>query len=76
MMTSSRWSTASFGQSPDSLPSELAALHDHVKVCNRFRGPWFTTQCRAEALHGFMVARLVTTVAATCALVAVLVWFL
>ena len=76
MLTSSRWSTASFGQAPDSSPIELADLHDHVRVCNRFRGAWFTTQCRAEAVHGFMVAHLVTTVAATFALAAVLVWLI
>ena len=73
MMTSSRWSTASFGEAPDSSPMELSALQDHVHVCKGLRGPWFTARCRAEAIHGFVVGRFVTTVAVTFALVAVLV---
>lgn len=74
MITSPRFSTASFGQAPDSTPMELSALQDHVHVCHVQSGPWFSARCRAEAIHGFVMARFVTTVAVALAAAGLLVW--
>jgi hypothetical protein len=74
MIRSVRWSTASFGEAPDSSPMELSDLQEHVHVCQGLRGRWFVTRCHVDAVHGFMVARFVTTVAVIFALASVLVW--
>lgn len=74
MITSPRWSTASFGEAPDSSPMELSALQDHVHVCKGLRGPWFAAGCRVEAIHGFAVAHFVTTLAVAFAVAGMLAW--
>jgi hypothetical protein len=74
MITSICWSTSSFAEAPDSSPMELSSLQDHVLVCQGLRGPWFSARCRLEALHGFVVCRLVTTVVAASALVGAVAW--
>ncbi len=55
------WSTASFGEPADTSPMELSALGEHLDRCQGSRGRLFGLQCAAEATHGFVVGRLVTT---------------
>ena len=55
------WTTASFGDAPDTSPMELLALEDHLSVCKQSHGRLFSMQCLGEAMHGFMAPRLVTT---------------
>lgn len=54
-----RWPTAA--DAPDSVPAELSDLGAHVHHCNGSRGRWFALRCAAEALHGFIAGRFVTT---------------
>lgn len=61
-IATTRWSTASFADAADTSPMELSALSDHLGLCHGARGRWFTLRCAADALHGFMASRLVTTV--------------
>ena len=74
MINAIYWSTASFGEAPDSSPMELSSLQDHVHLCHGLRGPWFTARCRLEALHGFVVGRLVSTVVVATALAGAVLW--
>jgi hypothetical protein len=76
MMTPPRWSTASLGDAPDSSPMELSALKDHVHVCHGLSGRLFAMSCRAEAVHGFVAGRFLTTLVAALAAFAALVWAL
>ena len=57
------WSTASFGHAADTSPLELSALGDHLDRCQGQRGRWFALHCLAEATHGAIAARCVTTLA-------------
>jgi hypothetical protein len=64
-----RWSTAAFGEAPDSLPREASALGEHLNACRATSGRLFSLQCGAEAMHTFVSCRLVTTVTAVLVLV-------
>jgi hypothetical protein len=55
------WSTASFGDTADTSPMDLSALGEHLDVCRGRGGRLFAVRCGAEAVHGFVAARLVTT---------------
>ena len=55
------WSTASFGGPAESSLLELSALGDHLGLCKSSHGHLFALHCAAEAMHGFMVSRFVTT---------------
>lgn len=55
------WSTASFGDTPDTSPMELSELGDHLGRCKKSRGRMFSLQCAAETMHGFVSSRVVTT---------------
>lgn len=55
------WSTASFGDRPDTLPMELSALEEHLGTCQGARGRWFALCSAAETLNRFVAARFVTT---------------
>ena len=55
------WSTTSFGGSADTSPMELFALGEHFNRCQGSRGRLFALRCAAEAVHSFVVTRLVTT---------------
>ena len=68
---SSSWSTASFGHSADTSPMELSALGEHLDLCKGLSGRMFHMRCRAEAMHGFVVTRFVTTLAVLSALIGV-----
>jgi hypothetical protein len=56
------WSTASFGQAADTSPGELMALGEHLHLCRTSHGSLFALRCAAQAAHGFVSARLVTTI--------------
>ena len=56
------WSTACFGagmQVPDA-----HALREHLLLCRAQAGPTFVLRCGADAVRGFLAARLITTLAA------------
>ncbi|WP_305806736.1 hypothetical protein, partial [Stenotrophomonas sp. YIM B06876] len=36
-------------------------LSGHFRQCFRARGPWHRVECAAEALHGFLAQRFVTS---------------
>lgn len=61
VITSPSWSTASFGDSAQTSPVELSALGEHLDSCRGAHGRWFALQCAAQTMHGFVAARLVTT---------------
>jgi hypothetical protein len=65
------WSTASFGHAADTLPLELSALKEHLKLCRRCRGRLFALQCIADKLNGFVAARFVTTLVVLASLIGV-----
>lgn len=66
------WRTASFGDSPDTSPLELAALGEHLDCCRGSRGRLFTLHCLAEALNGFLASRFVTTLVVVAILAGVI----
>lgn len=59
--SNTRWSTSSYGEAADTSPVELSALGEHLDICKQCSGRMFKLQCLAETVHGFMAARLVTT---------------
>lgn len=63
------WSTASYGDAPDTSPMELSALGEHLHACSRSHGRWFALQCVAERASGFVAARIVTTLVAAALLI-------
>jgi len=66
----SRWSTASYGHDADTSPVELSALGAHLGRCQQSRGRLFKLQCLAEAAHGAVSARMITTLVALAAITA------
>jgi hypothetical protein len=56
--TSPFWSTASFGDTTDSLPMELSELGQHMDSC---KTPFSAVQCIGEVVNRFITARFVTT---------------
>jgi len=65
------WSTASFGDAADTSPMELFVLGEHLDSCKQSHGRWFTLQCLAERMSGFIAARFVTTLAVAALLLGV-----
>lgn len=55
------WTTASMGAHADTSPLELSALGDHLGRCQTGRGPLFALRCAADATHGLVAPRFVTT---------------
>lgn len=55
----SRWITAA--DAIDTVPADVSALGIHVDRCNGSRSRWFALSCTADALHGFVAGRFVTT---------------
>lgn len=64
------WSTASFGSAMDISPMDLSALVDHFARCQGCRGRLFALRCAAEATHGFVATRFVTTLVVMVSLIA------
>jgi hypothetical protein len=63
------WSTASFGEAPDTSPMELSALGKHLHLCRGSNGRLVALRCAAASLHGFVAARFVTTLVAVTLLI-------
>lgn len=63
-MNNRRWSTSAFGDRADTSPAELDALGDHLHLCQAERGAWFSLRCQADQMHGFLAARLVSSLLA------------
>jgi hypothetical protein len=40
---------------------DLSSLSGHFDVCQDSRGRWFSLHCLAEAAHGFVAPRFVTS---------------
>jgi hypothetical protein len=76
MSPTPRWSTASFGETTDTTPLELAALGEHLTQCSGASGHLVAMQCGAQRLGGFVTARLVTTLMVLAAIISVclMVW--
>jgi hypothetical protein len=55
------WSTSSFGHAAIASPAELSELGAHLRSCSCASGHLFALKCSGEALHGFLAARIVTT---------------
>lgn len=55
------WSTSSFGHAAIASPAELSVLGAHLRTCSCASGHLFALQCGGEAVHGFLAARIVTT---------------
>ena len=62
-ISSPSWRTASFGDTADTSPAELAELGQHIDHCRGHRGNLFTLRCLAERANGFIASRFVTTLA-------------
>ena len=63
------WSTASFGDTTDTLPAELSELGEHMDSCKSTHGRWFALRCTGEVLNRFIAARFVTTVVVATVLI-------
>ncbi|MBA4341785.1 MAG: hypothetical protein C0423_06500 [Methylibium sp.] len=57
----SHWSTSSFGDSVETSPQELHALGEHLHSCRSKNARLFNLRCKAETVHRFLLARIVTT---------------
>lgn len=66
----SSWSTASVDRKVDTSAMELLALGEHFARCQGSRGRLFALRCAAEATHGFVATRFVTTLVVVAALFA------
>jgi hypothetical protein len=55
------WSTASLRSTADTSKAEWFALGEHLDLCQGCRGRLFALHCMAEAVNGFVAARVVTT---------------
>jgi len=71
-----RWSTTCQGDSTDTTPMDLSALGDHVSRCRAASSRFSGLQWAAEAVHGMVVSRFVTTLAVTAALIAIVLMVL
>ena len=66
--TGLHWSTASFGDSPDTSPGDLQALGQHLQQCQGGNRRLRALRHGAEALHGFAAPRFVSTLSVLAAL--------
>ena len=60
-IASPAWSTASFGNPTDTLPTELIALGAHLNLCKGSHGRLSALHGAAQAMHGFAASRFITT---------------
>lgn len=68
-LPTSAWSTSTFAHAADTSPVEFDALGAHLARCQGCRSRWFALQCLADALHGFLARRFVTTLAVATAVI-------
>ena len=66
------WSTSSFGHAAIASPAELSDLGAHLRACSCTSGHLFALQC-GEAVRGFLVARIVTTLVVAAAVIGAVV---
>ena len=64
------WTTAALGDHTDTSPMELTALGDHLGRCQTLRGRLFALRCAADATHGLVAPRFVTTLVVATTLLA------
>jgi hypothetical protein len=69
MVAAPLWATSCDGESTETTPMELAALGEHLNQCSGTSARMVAVQYVALRLHGFVTARLVTTLAAGAALI-------
>lgn len=69
-----RWATTSVGDDPDTGPMELSALGEHVSMCCAASGRFGLLQRGAQAVHGMVAARFVTTLAVVVLLIGALLF--
>lgn len=67
------WSTSSFGHAAVASPAELSELGAHLRTCSGASGHLFALQCGGEAVHGFLAARIVTTLVAAAVVIGAVV---
>ena len=65
------WSTASLGDEAETSPMELSALGAHMAACKSLKGRLFSARCAAEAMHGFVAGRMVTTLVVAALLIGI-----
>ena len=70
--TQPRWSTTSVGDSADTKPVELSALGEHVSLCRAAGSRYGGLLRGAQAVHGVVAARFVTTLAVVVVLIGAL----
>jgi hypothetical protein len=70
-LPANRWSTASFGHTAAASPLEASALGEHLQLCRQTHGRLQGLRCAAEAAHGFIAARFVTTLLVAAVLIGV-----
>ena len=63
------WSTSSYFDPAASAPMELAALGEHLSLCQGTHQRWSTLRHLAGMLHRFAASRLVTTLAIAALLI-------
>jgi hypothetical protein len=67
--TGPNWSTSSFGDAAASQPMELAALGEHLSLCQGANRRWSTLRYVGDTMHGFVASRFVTTLAVAALLI-------
>nr|WP_315243095.1 hypothetical protein [uncultured Albidiferax sp.] len=63
------WSTASYHDASASQPMELAALGEHLSLCQGANRRWSTLRHVGNTVHGFAASRFVTTLAIAALLI-------
>lgn len=58
-----QWTTSAFGRSADTSPMELMALGEHLQQCQAGSRRLGTLQRAAQAVHGVVAPRFVSTLA-------------
>jgi hypothetical protein len=65
------WSTTANNQRVDSFLIDSSVLREHLHHCRKPYGRFYTVVCAADAMHGFVVSRFVTTIFVIAALIVV-----
>jgi hypothetical protein len=73
MVSTSCWSTSTFGEPANALAKEFSVLAEHLDLCHLMRGRLFAVHCGADMVRGFLAARFVTTVVLSASVLAVIV---
>ncbi len=68
------WRTACNGQSTDMSATDLRSLGEHLGTCRAAPSRLFALRGMAQALHGFVAARFVTTLVFVAILFALNSW--